>query len=81
VVNSFSTSHPTDVLFYILSVLKQKEISPQKTKLLLAGDIFPEGEIYKSLIQRFNGADFFIPEISYHRESFNESLHRFIPLL
>jgi hypothetical protein len=80
-VNSFSTSHPTDVLFYILSVLKQQDISAKETRLLLAGDISQEGEIYISLSQWFKGVDFFIPEISYHRESFNESLHRYIPLL
>lgn len=81
VVNSFSTSYPTDVLFYISSVLKQKEISPKNTKLLLAGDVSGDGEIYKKLDQWFNGVDFFVSDISYNRESFNESLHRFIPLL
>ncbi|HDR52106.1 MAG TPA: DUF3822 family protein [Mariniphaga anaerophila] len=81
VVNSFGTSYPTDVLFYISSVLKQRELSSKNTKLLLAGDVSSDGEIYKMLGQWFNDANFFVPDISYNRELFNESLHRFIPLL
>lgn len=61
-VNSFKVLHANDVVYYLLTALKQLNIQPQGTQLFLAGEIFQELET-KVLLKRYFGAiNFWKPE-------------------
>jgi hypothetical protein len=78
--NSFSFFHPNDVLFYLLSILKQQNMHSKSTTLYLAGEIFPEKELHAMLKKYFSKTIFLTPEINSNPHIFREPLHRYIVL-
>lgn len=78
--NSYKFFHTNDVIYYVLSVIKQQGISLKDVKLFLAGDINYDYETYKNLKKYFSETDFFIPDIDYDSQVFQESLHGFVTL-
>jgi hypothetical protein len=78
--NSFSFLHPNDVLFYLLSILKQQNIPSKRTSLYLSGEIFPEKELHAILVNYFSNTIFLYPEINFNPEIFKGPLHRYIIL-
>jgi len=79
-INSFSFIHINDVIFYILSVLKQQETRKDDVKLFLAGDINSDDELHKNLKKYFGDTNFFIPDINYENNVFRQSLHHIVTL-
>lgn len=79
-INSFSFIHINDVIFYILSVLKQQETPKDDVKLFLAGDINSDDELHKNLGKYFSDTNFFIPDINYDSNVFPQSLHHIVTL-
>jgi len=79
-INSFIFTHINDVIFYILSVLKQQETSKVEVKLFLAGDINSDDELHKNLEKYFADINFFIPDINYESNVFPQSLHHIVTL-
>ena len=80
VSNSFVYQNSNDVVFYVISILKQIKLMPVNTSLYLTGEILPNREMYNSLKKFFNSIIFLSPEIHVDTEYFKEPLHRFIVL-
>jgi hypothetical protein len=78
--NSFDFFHTNDVIYYVLSLLKQQGISVKETELLLTGEILPDGELYSGLSNYFSNTSFLSPEINFDTNTFTEPLHRFFTL-
>lgn len=81
-MNQYNYSHANDVVYYVLSVLRQLKISPRNTELWLSGTIKKEDEIKKSLQSYFDSTNFLSPITSIHFNPiwFNGSEHRFVAL-
>jgi len=79
--NSFAYNHPNDVLYFVLSAIKQNNIKPQQCKLLISGQIEKEGEYITLLKNYFAQSYFLLPDLKTTPEKLNEPLHQFISLL
>ena len=55
--NCFKQSHANDIVYYVLTVLKQLDIEPQTTELLYAGKLNQEDEIINILKKYINKTD------------------------
>jgi len=79
--NSFTYSHPNDVLYYSLTALKQYKIAPKQCKALISGQIEKESD-YITLLKNYFGQTYFLlPDFESTPEPLNEPLHQFISLL
>ncbi|SHJ69125.1 Protein of unknown function [Tangfeifania diversioriginum] len=79
--NSFTYSHPNDVLYYSLTALKQYKIAPKQCKVLISGQIEKESD-YITLLKNYFGQTYFLlPDFESTPEPLNEPLHQFISLL
>jgi hypothetical protein len=79
-MNSFSWFNSNDVLFYVISLLKQTKINPSSTSLFLTGEINSNSDQHIELKKYFNHTDFITPGVNINSEIFREPLHRFIVL-
>ena len=78
--NSYKFFHTNDVIFYVLSVIKQQGTGLKDVNLFLAGDINYDDKPYKNLKKYFSETDFFVPDIDYDSQVFQKSLHGFVTL-
>ena len=79
-VNSFKFLHPNDVIYYVLSILKQLGIKSKEITPLVAGKIGKGDKIHTLLKDYFNNITFFPPQVIFDAEIFKKPLHRFITL-
>lgn len=79
--NSFYFKHPNDVVFYTLSVLKSRNISPSKTTLLLSGKMYPESEVTTVLSDYFARTEFMNVSVQYNENIFGQQVQQFTPML
>ncbi|HKI90425.1 MAG TPA: DUF3822 family protein [Draconibacterium sp.] len=80
--NHFKITHENDIVYYVLTTIKQLGVAPGKTKLRVAGEM-AEKESVKNILQKyFASIDFLQPagNIQINREKFNFPLHPFIHL-
>ncbi|MDD4108576.1 MAG: DUF3822 family protein [Prolixibacteraceae bacterium] len=78
-INNYLYSDTNDVVFYIASILNSPGMK-QNPKILVAGEIIPDGKLYDSLKKYFPGTDLFPSEINFDKDIFRESMHRFLTL-
>ncbi|WP_372948509.1 DUF3822 family protein [Mariniphaga sp.] len=81
IINNYYFKHPNDVVFYVLSVLKSRNISPAKTALLLSGKINSSSEITASLPNYFSQTEFLKASAHYNENIFGEQVQQFTPVL
>lgn len=79
--NSFAYNHPNDVLYFVLSAIKQNNIKPRQCKLLISGQIEKEGEYITLLKNYFAQSYFLLPDFKSTPDKLKEPLHQFISLL
>ena len=81
-MNHYRFSHANDVVYYVLSVLKQLGISPKRTELLLSGVIKKEDKIKEMLEPHFYSTNYLSPITSIHFNTlwFDGTEHRFLTL-
>lgn len=81
IINNYYFKHPNDVIFYILSVLKSRNINPSKTALLLSGKINSSSEITAALSDYFSQTEFLKVSVQYNENIFGEQVQLFTPIL
>ncbi|HDR88599.1 MAG TPA: DUF3822 family protein [Bacteroidetes bacterium] len=81
--NAFRFSHPHDVLFFVMYVLEQLKLNPEKTELLISGKIDKTSGIYLLLKQYIKNVGFARPnELFTYSYTFQDSpSHLFVHLL
>lgn len=81
-MNQYRYSHANDLVYYALTALKQLNISPKKTELLLAGTIKKDDQVKVLLELYFNSTNFLSPITTIHFNPvwFDGSEHRFVAL-
>lgn len=79
-INNFSYAHANDVVYYLTSLSNKLNFSYNNVKILITGDIDHDSEPYNILKEYFPGSAFLIPELSYNKDIFKESMHRFLTL-
>jgi len=80
--NHFKITHENDVIYYVLTTLKQLRVSPAKTQLFMAGKL-AEKESMQNMFQKyFVLVDFLHPEneLLFDKERFSGPLHPFVHL-
>ena len=78
--NRFNFSHVNDIIYYLMTAMKQNEIKTRNCKLLLSGNIREEEEVENLLKNYFNQIGFLIPDLKSDNEKFHFPIHRFISL-
>ena len=80
--NHFKITHDNDVIYYILTALKQLNISLSETELYLGGELEHEGSLKKLLYNYFESVRFLTKDdnLIIDSEIFSQSMHPFILL-
>jgi len=80
--NHFSITHENDVIYYVLTTLKQLEVSPVNAQLFMAGDMAEKESIQNMFQKYFASVDFLRPEseLQVDSEKFSGPLHPFAHL-
>lgn len=81
IINNYYFKHSNDVIYYILSVLKSRNINPSKTTLLLAGKINPTSDITPVLSEYFAQTEFLKVSVKHNENIFGPQMHLFTPIL
>lgn len=78
--NSFSFRHPNDVIYYVLSLLRQHEMDASEVSLYLAGDISDDDPVHSGLNVYFHHPAFLPCPVNSRQLPFNVPAHRYITL-
>ncbi len=79
-LNRFTFNHVNDIVYYLMTAMKQSGITTKNCKLLLSGNIREEEEVENRLKNYFNQIGFLIPDLKSDSEKFYFPMHRFISL-
>ncbi|MBL0882882.1 MAG: DUF3822 family protein, partial [Chitinophagaceae bacterium] len=74
-IQSFSFETKEDICFYLLSILKEYQLSPEQTHLEMSGFIEPHGELHQYIQQLFPKRSFADTDISMLMPQMLESHH------
>ena len=80
-VNSYNFQTIDDVIYYVLSVLKQNNIDPRETKFFIAGASTERNELFNRLKQYANCIGSFKSSVNINPEIFNIPLDPYINLI
>ena len=80
-VNSYNIQTIDDVIYFVLSILKQNNINPRETKFFIAGDTAERKELDARLKQYAHSTQSFKPITKINTEIFSISLDPYINLI
>ncbi len=80
IANHYRFAHPNDVVYYIVSVLKSKQLNIKNTTLLFSGEIIKESELIIILQNFFDNIEFLTPSLKLNSKIFGAQSHQFFPL-
>ncbi|MCY1720064.1 DUF3822 family protein [Prolixibacteraceae bacterium Z1-6] len=72
--NSFTINHSNDVVYYVLTALKQLEVPTLNTKLFYAGKSVYANDTHKNLQKYFASTSLFLPNKFEHESKLSEEL-------
>lgn len=81
-VNHFKITHENDIIYYVLTTLKQLDVAPNKTELHVAGKMVDKESIISLLKKYFACIELLKPkgDIQINMEIFKQPIHPFIHL-